>query len=95
MDGAYRPPLTSLGTSEAEEEILLVGPSNSGFTDPAQMTAISLNVANHAFLLIEPNLDRLVIMHLLKVLSDDIGDTFLRIDQIDDSSGSPKLALPS
>tara|TARA_R110000787_G_scaffold110639_2_gene219331 strand:+ start:938 stop:1900 length:963 start_codon:yes stop_codon:yes gene_type:complete len=45
-----KPPWSYLGTSEVPPEngMLLTGSSDSGFTDPAQFCAISLNLVNHA-----------------------------------------------
>jgi hypothetical protein len=41
--GGYRPSHAMLAMAETAEQVHLVGQSNSGFTDPIQMTAISLN----------------------------------------------------
>jgi hypothetical protein len=77
----FKPSHTLLGMCEAREPMLLVGQSNSGMTDPAHMTTLSLVQATAALLLLQPNFDRLVIMKVLLQLSDEIGDTFLQIDQ--------------
>jgi hypothetical protein len=69
----YRPQGTMLGLSETFEDIYLVGASNSGFTDPLQMTAISLVLATHSMLLLRPKLDYLVVIRILESLSDEIG----------------------
>jgi hypothetical protein len=54
-----------IGMSEAQEQILLVGSSNSGMVMPLVMTAITL-VETTAFLLLsKPNLDRLVLVTTL------------------------------
>lgn len=79
--GAYRTLNRTLATSEAEESVLSVGESNSGMTDPAQMTAISLNLATMPVIMLEPNLDRLAIAMVMQRLSDEIGDTFLSLDR--------------
>jgi hypothetical protein len=57
----YKPPATLLGMSEANEPLLLVGPSNSDLTDPTHMMAISLVQVTLALTLREPNFDSLVI----------------------------------
>lgn len=78
----HKPPSTLLGMCEAKKDFLLVGPSNSGLTDPAQLTAISLNHTTSALLLTEPNLDRLVIVRLLTNLAEEIGEAFLNADTV-------------
>ena len=78
--GAYRPPAVLLGMSEAKEPLLLVGPSNSGLTDPAHMTAISLVLATNALVQLSPTLDRLVAMRVLLTISDQIGEAFFAVD---------------
>ena len=80
IHGSYRPVGTSLGESEAREPLLLAGASNSAFTDPAHMMAISLDLANHALLLDDSSIDLLVISSVLRSLTDEVGETFLRID---------------
>ncbi|WP_271606233.1 MULTISPECIES: DUF5677 domain-containing protein [unclassified Bradyrhizobium] len=50
----YRPPLSLLGTVESKRDIHLVGQSNSGFTDPLHMTAISLNQVTGSLLMTRP-----------------------------------------
>jgi hypothetical protein len=79
--GAYRTHNSTLGTSESEVPVMLVGESNSGMTDPAHMTAISLNLVTMPVILLEPNLDRLAIANVLERLSDEIGETFWRVDR--------------
>lgn len=78
--GAYRLHNSTLATSEAEESVLSVGESNSGMTDPAHMTAISLKLATMPVIMLEPNVDRLAVAMVMQRLSDEIGDTFLRLD---------------
>ncbi|MBM7165622.1 DUF5677 domain-containing protein [Pseudomonas aeruginosa] len=68
----------SLGMVEAKEEGLLAGPSNSGLTDPAHSMAISLVQLTTVLLSVDPNLDDLVSMNMIKTLIDEIGDAFLR-----------------
>lgn len=80
IHGAYAPCGTSLGASECKEPALLTGPSNSGFTDPAHMLAISLNVANAALLMKDPTVDVSIIMSALLVLSDEIGQSFIAVE---------------
>jgi hypothetical protein len=65
-----------LGLIEAQEEILLVGPSNSGMTDPADLTALSLTQISVGLLEIYPNIDSLVMQHIIEKLSKDVGVLF-------------------
>jgi len=72
----------SLGMSESGEDILQVGPSNSGMIDPAHSTAISISQLTSALLCISPNLDDLVAIKVLLSLSDETGDAFVRCNNI-------------
>lgn len=51
-----------LANCEAEQNILLVGPSNSGMVAPLTATAISMAEATFLLLLHKPNLDRLALL---------------------------------
>jgi len=51
-----------LATCESEENVLLVGPSNSGMVEPLTVTAISVVEATALLLLYKPNLDRLALL---------------------------------
>lgn len=51
-----------LATCESEQNVLLVGPSNSGMTGPLTATAISMVEATFLLLLHKPNLDRLALL---------------------------------
>ena len=70
-----------LGMAPRAESILLAGPSNYGFTDPAHGAAISLMQITTALLNTRPNFDRLVILKILDKLQAEIGDEFLRIQR--------------
>lgn len=70
-----------LGLCEAEDDILLVGQSNSGMTDPAHSTAISLMQITASLLSLKPTIDHIVICNVLRDYSDEIGDAFLKIDK--------------
>lgn len=76
---AYRSIGSTLAMSEAEQPVHLVGESNSGMTDPAHMTAISLNLATMPVIMLEPNLDRLAAATIMDRLSTEIGDTFWHV----------------
>lgn len=51
-----------LASCESEQNVLLVGPSNSGMVTPLAATAISLVEATFLLLLHKPNLDRLALL---------------------------------
>lgn len=77
----FRPRSSLLGAAGAKQDILLVGPSNAGLTDPAHMAAISLLIATTALISMEPDLDYLVTMTLLETLEKQVGAAFLKTDQ--------------
>lgn len=70
----------SSGLCEAVEDILQVGPSNSGMTNPAHSTAISLFQLTCTTLFLSPNLDDIVAAKMLSALSDQVGDAFIGCD---------------
>lgn len=51
-----------LATCESEQNVLLVGPSNSGMVGPITATALSMVEATFLLLLHKPNLDRLALL---------------------------------
>lgn len=74
--------------SEAREDLLLVGQSNSGMVEPAHMTAITLTQITTAFLTAHihegNNLDytnSTLFMLLMQYYVDDIGDSFLKCSE--------------
>jgi hypothetical protein len=69
-----------LGMCEATEDLLLVGQSNSGMTDPAHSSAISLAQITTALLNIEPNIDSVVILKIILEMEKEIGEAFLKCD---------------
>ncbi len=71
-----------LGLCEAKADILLVGQSNSGMTDPAHAAAISLSQITITLLFLEPTIDHIVIARIIQDYSDEVGNTFLRIDKL-------------
>jgi hypothetical protein len=70
-----------LGLYPERQEVLLVGPSDTGFTDPAHSAAISLMQITTSLLALRPNIDRLAVCHILSTLAEKIGDTFLAIQK--------------
>jgi len=69
-----------LGLCEAKEEILLVGQSNSGMTDPAHATAISLYQITTALLMLKPNYDHIILMEIISDYEHEVGQLFSKID---------------
>tara|TARA_R110002012_G_scaffold82942_1_gene209139 strand:- start:606 stop:1667 length:1062 start_codon:yes stop_codon:yes gene_type:complete len=69
----YKPSQTYLGLVEAEEQVLLIGPSNSGSVDPAHMTAFSLCHLTEALIRIRPTMDHLIMARILLNLRDELG----------------------
>jgi hypothetical protein len=69
-----------LGLVEAMEEILLVGPSNSGMTEPADLTALSLMQISVGLLEVYPDIDSIVVQHIIEKLSKDVGALFLEAE---------------
>ncbi|WP_373032923.1 DUF5677 domain-containing protein [Sulfurovum sp.] len=74
-----------LGLCEATEDLLLVGQSNSGMTDPAHAMAISLSQITSTLLTLEPTLAHLVTMKIISDFEKQVGNTFLEIDTQNDS----------
>ena len=72
-----------LGLCEAKEDVLLVGQSNSGMIDPAHATAISLSQITCTLLMLEPTLDHIVLMTIIDGYQEDIGSTFLEVEEND------------
>ena len=79
-----------LGLANAGKEILLAGPTNTGFADPANGTIVSIAQITTAFLLHNPNLDRIVACKSLLVLGDEIQAAFLKTQFEVEKDGSDK-----
>lgn len=79
-----------MAMSETKENMLLVGQSNSGMTEPAHLTAITLTQITTAFLtayIQDENTklsykNSMLFLSLLKQYSDDVGKTFLECEKI-------------
>lgn len=63
------------------QDILLAGPSNYGFTDPAQFLASSLTQITTDLLTYKPNVDRLVTCNILCKLRDETANEFLKVQK--------------
>jgi hypothetical protein len=68
-----------LGLSEATEDMLLVGKSNSGMTDPAHATAISLGQITCTILMLHPTIDHIVLMNTILDFQVQVGEDFQAI----------------
>jgi hypothetical protein len=79
--GGYRPALSMLGTAESAQPVHLVGQSNSGFTDPIHMTAISLNNATSSLLTIRPTVDNIIFLQIIDHLSNEIGNVAVVVEK--------------
>lgn len=77
----YRSPSSTLGASEALEPMHVVGQSNSGFVDPLQMTALSLNIVTSTIVAIEKSVENAIYLNVLYRLSDEIGSSALRCQE--------------
>lgn len=78
-----------LGLHSEGQELLLAGPSNTGFADPGHSTAISLLQITASLLTLKPNLDRLSICHILSTLEKEVGGTFLSIQKDQEETSQP------
>ena len=70
-----------LGLIGNRSNILLAGPSNFGFTDPAQGTAISLGFITVTLLTTKPTIDNLVLCRIISKFESEIGDEFLKVQK--------------
>ena len=70
-----------LGLLHNTENIFLAGPSNVGFTDPAQGAAISLGLITITLLTTKPTIDNLVLCNILLKLQSEIGEEFFKIQK--------------
>ena len=78
--GGYRPHMRMLGTSEAQQPMLLVGPSDSGLADPGQMVTVSLDVVNAALYTLSPDIvDFVVYRKIMDWLLDQISLAFVKV----------------
>jgi len=61
------------------QDILLVGPTNIGFVDPAQLTSISLTQITTVLIKYASNYERLLVNNVLNILTTRLTDEFIRI----------------
>jgi len=70
-----------LGLLANTHNILLAGPSNVGFTDPAQCTVISLGIVTIDLILTKPTIDSLVASQILLQFESEIGKEFFIVEK--------------
>jgi hypothetical protein len=70
-----------LGLLSNKPPLLLAGASNTGFTDPAHSTAISLLQVTTTMLVTRPSADASVLCQILQILQDEVGNEFLTIQR--------------
>ncbi|MCB0827103.1 MAG: hypothetical protein KDC26_13040, partial [Armatimonadetes bacterium] len=68
-----------LGLAANTQNILLAGPSNYGFADPARWTAYSLGLVTVTLITTKPTIDNLVLSNVLLRLETEIGEEFLKV----------------
>lgn len=76
----------TLGLYRSDQEVLLAGPSDADFADPAHSAAISLLQISTFLLMLKPNIDRLCVCHILSKLAKEIGETLLSIQKAQEES---------
>lgn len=78
-----------LGLFEKTQNILLAGPSNFGFTDPAQGTVFSLGLITVTLITLKPTVDNIVFSNILLRLETEIGEEFFKVQkEIEDRDAS-------
>ena len=70
-----------LGLLPETQNLLLAGPSNTGFADPAQGTAISLGFITITLITTKPTIDNLVLSKVLLEFQSEIGEEFLKVQR--------------
>jgi len=70
---------SKLGLYPEGRELLLAGPSDTGFVNPGHSTAISLLQVTTSLLTLRRNIDRLSVCQILSTLAEEVGSTFLSI----------------
>lgn len=70
-----------LGVCESPENVLLVGPSNSGMVGPLTLASTSLVQITSLFLLTEPNMDRLAFVSTIEQMASRMHNLATRVEQ--------------
>ena len=73
--------LFKLGLFPLKHDVLLVGPSNYGLTDPAHGMAISLTQITASLLTLKTNINGILVLQTLLKLEQKIGDEFLKVQR--------------
>ncbi|MEM7662767.1 MAG: DUF5677 domain-containing protein [Pseudomonadota bacterium] len=87
VHSGYREPMSSLALREATEDMLVVGPSNSGMTDPGHRTALCLSWITLSFINCYLDDDespfdgysRVIWSKLIQEITDKVGAAFLSV----------------
>jgi hypothetical protein len=77
----YKPHETHLALSEAKEPLLIVGRSNSGMIDPAQMLGCSLHLAASSLLSLRQELDIYVWVEVMGILNNKLSEALFNAEQ--------------
>lgn len=77
----HRPAHDSLGLTETALHINLIGPSNSGFVDPFQLTALTLAQLVETYLKHSINLDRIVHIDVFHELANQMAEIALAAER--------------
>ena len=70
-----------LGLLGNTQNILLAGPSNYGFTDPAHGAVLSLGHITINLITTKPTIDNLVLSNILLRLESEIGEEFFKVQK--------------
>jgi len=70
-----------LGLLGSAHNLLLAGPTNFGFTDPAQGTLFSLGLITATLVTTKPTIDNMVMCNVLLKLESEIAEEFLRVQK--------------
>ena len=70
-----------LGLLGNTHDLLLAGPSNFGFTDPAQGTLFSLGLVTATLVTTKPTVDNLVMCNVLLKLESEITEEFFKVQK--------------
>lgn len=69
----------NMGVPSDIPDLILSGASNTGLADPAQWTARSLHQITAALIATRPTLERLIVVHTLGTICDEIAEASLRV----------------
>ena len=70
-----------LGLLGNAHNLLLAGPSNFGFADPAQGTLFSLGLITATLVTTKPTVDNLVMCNVLLKLESEITEEFFKVQK--------------